>query len=259
MATPTGQPGRNYADRDLKLLWGLSAARCNEPTCRRSLVATATPSDRAAVLGKVAHIYPHSDHPSAPRQNALFGRENLNKYENLLLLCGVHHDAVDTQPGAFPVPKLLKWKQDHEAWVAGKLTDAVANLQFPELEMVVAAWLAGPIAPTENFTVTAPVEKMRKNGLTAGVHNHMVIATAGAHEVELFLRHMITLNQTYPEKLRAGFLAKYQTELADGVHGDDLFHSLWSFSCGNSSDFSRRAAGLAVLGYLFITCEVFEP
>jgi hypothetical protein len=33
---------------------------------------------------------------------------------------------------------------------------------------------------------------------------------------------------------------------------------LRQFSCGNSPDFKRAAAGLAVLSYLFERCEVFE-
>jgi hypothetical protein len=66
------------------------------------------------------------------------------------------------------------------------------------------------------------------------------------------------LRPDFPEKLKSGFLAEYQRLCTAGMTGDALFESLHKFSCGNSSDFRKAAAGLAVLSYLFEKCEVFE-
>ena len=40
--------------------------------------------------------------------------EDRDKHPNLLLLCGVHHDIVDTQPTTYSVPVLRQIKADHE-------------------------------------------------------------------------------------------------------------------------------------------------
>ena len=52
---------RSYRDKDLKLLWGLAAARCSFPECHVPCVAEDTGKDPTVVLGKIAHIVAHSD------------------------------------------------------------------------------------------------------------------------------------------------------------------------------------------------------
>jgi hypothetical protein len=41
----------------------------------------------------------------------------LNTYENLILLCNVHHRTVDDQPNEYTVERLHNIKSQHEAWV----------------------------------------------------------------------------------------------------------------------------------------------
>jgi hypothetical protein len=84
----TGTPSsthRDYLDRDIKLLWGLSAARC--AVCRTSLVADATATDRQVVLGKMGHIYAHR--PGGPRADAAKSPDFLRSYENLILVAPI--------------------------------------------------------------------------------------------------------------------------------------------------------------------------
>jgi len=61
-----------------------------------------------------------------------------------------------------------------------------------------------------------------------------------------------------PEKLKAGFLAAYRRLGEAGLSGDDLFDRLAEFACHNDHRTRYRAAGLAVLTYLFEVCDVFE-
>jgi hypothetical protein len=66
---PGNRPVRSYKDRDLKLLWGLAAARCAQPECRKPLIKEATERDPHAVLGKIAHINDFSPSSNSPRSS----------------------------------------------------------------------------------------------------------------------------------------------------------------------------------------------
>lgn len=70
---------------------------------------------------------------------------------------------------------------------------------------------------------------------------------------------MALYDTTFPERLRQGFITEYNSlRDTDGLTGDALFYALVDFTSGSISDLKRQAAGLAVLGYLFECCEVFE-
>jgi hypothetical protein len=51
-----------------------------------------------------------------------------NSFENLILLCGVHHDIVDDQPEEFPVEVLQNMKEMHERDGDTKLSQKNARL-----------------------------------------------------------------------------------------------------------------------------------
>lgn len=98
-----------------KMLWGLAAARCSMPECRKFLVLDETETDAPATVGEMAHIVGES--AEGPRGQAVLTREERDRYSNLILLCGDHHTEIDQQPEAWPVAKLQEIKSAHEAWV----------------------------------------------------------------------------------------------------------------------------------------------
>src|SRR5947209_9094724 len=55
------ESARRYPLPDVKMLFGRSAGRCGFPGCRHFCIQAATPVDRAAVVGKIAHVVAHSD------------------------------------------------------------------------------------------------------------------------------------------------------------------------------------------------------
>jgi hypothetical protein len=67
------------------------------------------------------------------------------------------------------------------------------------------------------------------------------------------------VDSQFPERLKAGFVKRYEECLAHEINGDALFETLHDFASSGSSNFERQAAGLALLCYLFQKCEVFEP
>jgi hypothetical protein len=248
---------RSYADKDLKLLWGRAAARCCYRGCRIECISDATTQDPVAIIGKIAHIVAHSDH--GPRADPSYPANLRDKYENLILLCPTHHDTVDVQPNTFTVRDLRGWKHEHEGWVRVSLTGEMLSVSFAELEIVTKAILMVPAQPAESFVITPPREKLDKNSLSNEVTFFLTMGLAKTQEVGRFVEHMAALDTDFPERLKAGFVDKYNEFLSNGLEGDALFEGLRMFASGGSSVFRNQAAGLAVLSYLFETCEIFKP
>ena len=104
-------------DKTRKVLWGRSGNRC--AICKRVLVAPATADDSESVVGEECHIV--SPRSNGPRHEPSFPQELLDGYENLILLCRVHHKEVDDQVATHPAEKLRRIKQEHERWVDARL------------------------------------------------------------------------------------------------------------------------------------------
>jgi hypothetical protein len=247
---------RKYPDRDLKLLWGFSAGRCNHPDCKLVCIADSTVTDKNAIFGKIAHIYAHSN--GGPRSNSNMTSDQRDRYENWLLLCSNHHDIIDKQPDSYPAEKLFKWKEEHESWVRESLGTAMPNVSFAELEIVTKAIISNPISPTGNFSVIPPKDKLVKNSLSSKVEQLVIMGMVKSKEVENFVRDISKSYQSFPEQISNGFTKQYKVLKDGGLEGDALFEALHEFSSAGNKDFSHQSAGLAVLVYLFEKCEVFE-
>lgn len=247
---------RSYYDKDLKLLFGLSAARCAFPMCREPVIVEKTDVDPAVLLGQIAHIVAHSD--NGPRSDRSFPKELRDRYDNLILLCSTHHDQVDGQPNTFTVAHLRQWKTEHEKWVQERLAKEMPLVTFSELEIVTNAVIATAVSIDTDFVITSPAEKMRRNSLTAKSHFQLMIGLSKAKEVGQFVEYISVHIPTFPEQLTAGFRAAYSDFRSSGLQGDALFQALCDFASGGSTRFERQAAGIAVISYLFEKCDIFE-
>jgi hypothetical protein len=98
-----------------KLLWGRSGNRCAFEECRRELIADETETDDESVIGDEAHIVARNI--DGPRGISDMTEEDRDKYDNLILLCRIHHKIIDDQPLHFTVGKLKEVKRQHETWV----------------------------------------------------------------------------------------------------------------------------------------------
>lgn len=249
---------RQYPERDLKLLWGLSAGRCAFPGCYKECIHPKSEFDRHAIVGKIAHIEAHSD--KGPRANPNLTPKERDCYDNWLLLCANHHDLVDQQPDTYTVTDLRNWKNDLENRIRISLTDQMLNVTFQELEWITQVVLRNPLTQAGTLVVTPPFDKMKKNGLTQNVHQYISMGMIQTDTVEKHIRLSTQLMPNFQEKLRAGFVIEYlRLKNAQRLSGDGLFFALLEFASSGSKEFSRQAAGLAVLTYLFTLCEVFEP
>lgn len=112
--------------REQRILLQKSGNRCAFPGCRRLLTADSTPMDRDVVLGEMAHIVGES--PNGPRGASPLTLDDRNRYDNLILLCNIHHQLIDDQPQTYSVEHLLQMKRDHEEWVQSTLGRGVDEL-----------------------------------------------------------------------------------------------------------------------------------
>jgi HNH endonuclease len=106
-------------DKTRKMLWGRSGSLC--AFCRRKLIEEKTAVNDESIVGDEAHI--HSEKEGGPRYDPLFPKERIDSYENLLLLCKIHHKQVDDQPETFTADILRQLKSNHELWVSHTLQE----------------------------------------------------------------------------------------------------------------------------------------
>ena len=236
-----------------KVLWGLSGSICAMPRCRRSLIKESTDSDPSAPIGEMAHMA--GEKPAAARYDDSMSDAQRNSYDNLILLCPSCHAMIDKQANSYTVERLNRIKQDHVKWVTDSMASKAPDVTFVELEAVARYIASGQAADDTSYTLVAPKDKIRRNGLSAEVEGLIKIGMSRSNEVKEYLAGNPDLQ--FGTRLSAGFAAKYRQQ-KEGLAGDALFLSLHDYAAGPGADGLRRTAGLVVLVYLFEACEVFE-
>jgi hypothetical protein len=101
MTGPTGPSAKT-----LKRLFALSGNRCAFPKCRTPLVV------EGANVGEVCHI--KAARPDGPRYDHEQSNSDRHGFDNLILLCGIHHTVVDDDETAYTVERLTAMKRSYE-------------------------------------------------------------------------------------------------------------------------------------------------
>jgi hypothetical protein len=247
---------RKYPRADVAILYGQAKAMCAFQECRKVLVLEQYEGEKRKQIGKIAHIIAHS--PQGPRFDPLYPQEKLDTYENWILLCPTCHDTVDALASKYSVEQLRKIKNAHEKWVAATLAKEMPKITFAELEMATSGICVMSTPKPSDFSVIPPQEKMNRNGLTEKTNSLFSIGLCMRNEVRNFIQHVAIIDSSFPDRLKEGFLNEYQNLRSENFYGDSLFESMREFASNGKTDFAKQAAGLAVLTYLFETCEVFE-
>lgn len=103
-----GEVGHSYPLPTIKLLFA-TARTCACPPCATPLVFIDEDHGVREVAVQIAHI--RSPKRDGPRHDPTFPADRLNREENLLLLCGVHHHPCSRRhqhrnpPGLCPTGK----------------------------------------------------------------------------------------------------------------------------------------------------------
>lgn len=109
-----------------KVLWSLSGnacARCDTPLVR----APEAVGDVHAIVGRECHIVAQA---AAGPRGAAGTREDLDSYENLILLCANCHAVVDMQLERFPPAELRRLKVAHEQRVARRTAPGLPDIRL---------------------------------------------------------------------------------------------------------------------------------
>jgi hypothetical protein len=103
-------PGASTAPKEstLKRLFALSRNRCALGGCTTQIVDPAS----GVLSGEICHIKARK--PKGPRYDPNQTDEERHAFANLIVLCGLHHTAVDAQPTRFTVELLSEIKDIHE-------------------------------------------------------------------------------------------------------------------------------------------------
>lgn len=101
------------------MLWGRAANRCAFSDCRRELVMDASETDDESLIGEECHIVARE--LNGPRGESSLTPETRDKYDNLILLCNIHHKMIDDQPSTYSVQVLKEMKILHEKGVRESL------------------------------------------------------------------------------------------------------------------------------------------
>ncbi|MTE17025.1 hypothetical protein [Nocardia aurantiaca] len=118
-----------------KVVIARSGNKCAYPSCGLDLTIDPQHSgDQPKATGKVAHIAAAS--PGGPRYNASMTKDQRGSAENLIYLCGPHHDAIDSQLHHHTTAFLLDAKQSHEQAVERAVRSALGDVTYEELEVV---------------------------------------------------------------------------------------------------------------------------
>ena len=155
----------------IKRLFAVSGNICAFPKCTAPLVDAAS----GKVTGRVCHIKAAS--PGGPRYDPGQTDEERHGFENLMLMCGTHHDVIDADEESYTVERLKELKARHEAkgGTAPEPTDHVVA-QFIET-------LAAP-GGTSNPTIVTSYQQ--SGGITAAIVNLNAAPPPGVTARQLF-------------------------------------------------------------------------
>ncbi|TQM85490.1 hypothetical protein FHX81_7976 [Saccharothrix saharensis] len=127
---------RSYTHKTIKLLYG-RAKRCAYPGCDEGLIFEHR--GRLSVTSEIAHI--RSETPDGPRHDPAYPAELINAEENLLVLCGKHHKAVDDHESVYPIEELVAWKAGQAAGGPGR------ELSTRQVERIYRHYDLGDLGP----------------------------------------------------------------------------------------------------------------
>lgn len=240
--------------KEWKCVWTQSLGCCAFPGCRKKLVENATQNDSSAVIGKIAHI--RGEKPGSARYDSNMTTKERSSEKNLILLCGEHHDIIDSQQNEYTLDKLLKYKKDHEIWAANVLRSVTTDITFAELKVIMDYLVNSSEFSDGSLDLISPKDKIIRNKLSEQIERLIKIGSLQVKQVGDYIKSCKDIN--FEGRLIKGFSNEYTRLKKEGLEGDDIFYALSTFASNGSCDPKIISAGLTVLSYLFERCEVFE-
>lgn len=245
-----------------KVVIARSGNKCAYPGCGLDLtIYPKSDGDRPKATGKVAHIAAAS--PGGPRYDASMTAEQRGSAQNLIYLCGPHHDVVDTQLDYHTREFLLAAKYSHEAAVERAVRNALGEVTYEELTVVCSVIASTPATPQQlGVELALPLqEKIELNKLGSTSVQRITDGLSQAARVEEFVAFQNSVAPSFGRSLVARFKSDYFAARAENLEPDAVFDYLVETAIENAGPRDTpqvRAAALAVIAYLFEICEIFE-
>ncbi|GAB6434804.1 MULTISPECIES: hypothetical protein [Bacillus] len=95
----------NPTPSTIKRLFALSGNQCAFPNCKNKLV------EGKKVTGKICHIKARSE--GGPRYDPDQDTDERRGFDNLILMCPIHHDVIDSDVESYTVDRLIDIKKNH--------------------------------------------------------------------------------------------------------------------------------------------------
>jgi hypothetical protein len=245
-----------------KVVISRSGDKCAYPNCGLELTMDPQhPQDRPKATGKVAHIAAAS--PGGPRYDETMSPAERGSADNLIYLCGPHHDAIDAQLEYHTREFLLEAKRVHEQAVRRAVRSVMGDVTYEELEVVCKVIANAPALPQQlGIDRAVPLQqKISLNQLGPSSVERVTDGLSQAARIADFIAFQSSLSPSFGRSLVARFRSDYYTAVADGLEADAVFDYLVERAFDNSGPRDTpqvRAAALSVIAYLFEICEIFE-
>lgn len=246
----------NISQKVKNRLWANSGNRCAFTGCPEILSREGNDLDGPATIGRIAHIHAHSLGGPRPAPHD-FPPEEIDREGNLMLLCSNHHALIDDHELTYTVDVLRRMKSTHEERMEN--SHRLAIFGSSELATIIT-WISdySDLEPSEDFNLWEAAEKIKYNDLSDVVAERIEKGISKEYQVREYIRNCQVTDKGYPERLLAPLRSRYDDNKALGWDGDSIFDDLWLFAYGSRVEDSYRAAALAVLGYYFLRCEIFD-
>jgi len=111
----------------MKRLFAVSGNRCAFPRCTIEIF------NDGAIVGEMCHI--KAANPNGPRYDAQQSPEERHSFDNLILLCAIHHKVIDDDEEAYTVERLTNMKRDLEN-SATPLPDSAVNAAVTMIQSI---------------------------------------------------------------------------------------------------------------------------
>lgn len=234
------------------IVWGLFNGRC--AMCELVLARTLVDGE-SGTIGKIAHIV--GENKGSARYTDTLTLEQRNSPDNLMLLCGTHHDTVDNYESEFSVDDLHVTRKKFLDKLASVFEEQVLGVTFADLEVTITYLVSNSDVQYEGtLEIITPYEKIEKNSLSADVENLLKMGLIRQTQLEDYLNK--NLDATFSARLRNLFVEEYNRLKNEELSSDEIFYKLLEFASGNNSEFPRQAAGLTIVAYYFNVCDIFE-
>jgi len=209
----------------------------------------------SATIGKIAHII--GENFGSARYSDSITLEQRNSPENLMLLCGTHHDVIDNYDSRYSVEDLRLIKKEFLDKIASSFQEEVLKVNFADLEVTISYLIGNSHTQYEgSLEIITPLEKIKKNELGVGIENLLKMGLVQERQLEEYLNR--NLDMTFASRLRNIFVSKYNTLKELNFTSEEIFYELLSFSSNGSQEIKCQAAGLSIVSYYFNVCDIFE-